>query len=593
MLSCSESANGPFSMCGIVAVFSYKSGGAPVNGDEIQRIRDQMVRRGPDGAGLWISEDRTVGLAHRRLAIIDLSPKGAQPMALAASGVRVTFNGEIYNYRDLRRDLEQRGRIFVSDSDTEVLLHAYEVFGPAMVEHLRGMYAFAIWDPLRRGLFLARDPFGIKPLYYADDGERIVVASQVQALLQADGVAMDHDPAAKVSFLLMGNIVEPLTLFRSIRALPAGTTLWIDGRGVCPPACFWSVTDIFRTAEEQAVADVPVGIFLSGGLDSTTLLALATEAGFNGLQTTTLGFDALRGSPYDEVALAERVASVFQTHHQSRWINAETFAEDRDALFAAMDQPSVDGINVFFVSKVAAAAGVKVALSGLGGDEVFGGYPSFRQIPQLAGMLSPFARAPWFGRTFRRLSAPVLKHMTSPKYASLFEFGSTVEDAYLLRRGLFLPWEVADILDPDEARQGWADLALLTRLRDGTQGLHQPRLKVAALEMAFYMRNQLLRDSDWAGMAHSLEIRLPFVDSHLLQKLAPLLVGPNPPGKRDMAGAPSQALPSEILQRPKSGFSVPVRQWLMKDLSPAAASAERGLRGWAKLVLEKHLGPRM
>lgn len=602
-------------MCGIASIFVYKAGGTRVDAEELLRIRETMLSRGPDAGGLWISTDNTVGLAHRRLAIIDLSEKGAQPMVLEESGTRITFNGEIYNYKELRKLLEQRGRVFRSDSDTEVILHAYEVYGPSFVRHLRGMYAFAIWDERRKGMLLARDPFGIKPLYYSNDGRRIVVASQVKAVRAANGVSGDLDPAAKVSFLTLGSVVEPVTLYRSIRALPSGSTLWVDEKGVREPFQFWSVTDVFCDAEVQPesvlsaeelrfrlrelllesvryhmVADVPVGLFLSGGLDSTTMAALATEDGFDNLRTVTLGFDALRNTPYDEVGIAETVADTYRTTHNSEWIGVDKFAAERQRLLDAMDQPSIDGVNTYFVSKVANATGLKVALSGLGGDEMFAGYPSFRQVPRIAGFIAPFSVARWFGRSFRYVSAPLLKRFTSPKFSGLFEYGASIEDAYLLRRGLFMPWELPEVLDPDEAREGWQQLSLAERFRLSTRGLKQPRAKVAALEMAFFMRNQLLRDSDWAGMAHSLEIRLPLVDAHLLQQLAPHLVGKKPFGKQDMSATLFKPLPPAVLNRPKSGFSVPVREWLMQDPVTSAQHSERGLRGWAKFVIESQLG---
>lgn len=606
-------------MCGVVALYRYGVNGRPIAADELIAIRDAMVNRGPDAAGLWISDDQRVGFGHRRLTIIDLNTRSDQPMAAQENQNRVVFNGEIYNYREFRGELEQRGCIFRTESDTEVLLHAYEQFGSEMVHRLRGMYAFAIWDERRRGLFLARDPFGIKPLYFADDGQNIAVASQLKALRQVCGIDSSPSASGQVSFLLWGFVVEPHTLYPGIRTLPAGSTMWIDAQGARPPSCFWDVSETLRRArlrradlpraalEPRAirelvresllktiryhmVADVPVGVFLSGGLDSATIVGLASELGYSNLKTLTLGFDELRNTPADEAPYAKILATRYHTDHRTSWIGSEQFSQQRLDLLRAMDQPSVDGTNVYFVSKMAAKAGMKVALSGLGGDELFGSYPSFSQIPPIVSVLRPFSTVPRLGRVLRVVSAPVIKHMASPKYAGLFEYGGTVAGAYLLRRGLFMPWELPEILDPAIVKEGWAALAPMAYLARVSENIFDTRAEVTALEMSVYMRNQLLRDSDWASMAHSLEVRLPFVDSHLLEELAPYLMSDTPLTKQDMVASLAQCLPSEIESRPKVGFTVPIREWMLKDQSASLRPTDRGLRTWAKYVLRAQLG---
>lgn len=605
-------------MCGIVAIFAYGRDAQPVDQREVLAIRDAMERRGPDGAGYWRSGDHRVALGHRRLAIIDLSPNGHQPMELSGAGLHITFNGEIYNYRELRSELEQYGRVFRTDSDTEVILQAYAQFGRDCVNHFRGMYAFALWDERADGMFLARDPYGIKPLYYADDGSRVAIASQVKALLAGGRVANTPSAAGQVSFLLWGFITEPHTLFSGISALPAGSTLWIDRTGVRKPEKFWSVEKIFRAAEaqhreadgnaissEQAhrtlrdalsesvnyhmVADVPVGIFLSAGLDSGTIASLASERKGNDLRTLTLGFDALRDTAADEVPLAEQVASGLGATHSTTWIGRDRFAQEHSRILAAMDQPTIDGVNVYFISQMAANAGLKVVLSGLGGDELFGGYPSFKQVPRLARALGPLHAVPMIGRGFRAISAPLMRRFTSPKYASLLEYGSSIEEAYLLRRGFFMPWELPQVLAPEIVEQGWAELDPVVRMREKVGGLSNTHAKIATLESVIYMRNQLLRDGDWAGMAHSIEIRFPLVDAVLLEQLSLLLTDRTRVGKQDMANTPLTPLPSAVLTRPKTGFTTPIRTWLLKDLPGDRQLLERGLRGWAKHVLQEQL----
>jgi asparagine synthase (glutamine-hydrolysing) len=583
-------------MCGIATIFSYLDG-PPVNESELLAIRDRMMSRGPDGDGLWISEDRRIGLAHRRLAILDLSPSGAQPMFDESGKLGITFNGEIYNYRELRAQLEGKGFRFRSGTDTEVLLYLYADRGMDMVQSLRGMYAFAIWDELRKGLFLARDPYGIKPLYYADDGKTFRAASQVKALLAGGQIDTRPNPAGHAGFFLWGHIPDPHTLYRGIQALPAGHCIWMQHGGRPALSSFCSIPAIFAetvsgnghhsykdplrealhdTVRRHLISDVPVGVFLSSGVDSTVIAALAAEEGGT-LQTVTLAFEEYKGTANDEAPLAEEVAHQYGADHRTVRITRRDFQEQLDHFFWSMDQPTIDGVNTYWVSRITAQAGLKVALSGLGGDELFGGYPSFRHVPKMVRTFSAFDMLKPLGRGFRIVSAPLLKHFTSPKYAGVFEYGGNYAGAYLLRRGLYMPWELADVLDADVARQGWRDLQAIANVSREIAGIRTPRSTVACLESCWYMRHQLLRDSDWAGMAHSLEIRVPLVDIEFLRSTARWMGTGQTPGKRALIEAPLWPLPDAVFSRPKTGFTVPMRQWLSTD-------SGRGLRSWAKTV---------
>lgn len=596
-------------MCGLAGIFSYQRDASPVNQGTLLGMRERMMARGPDGAGLWMSDDRHIALAHRRLAIIDLSEAGAQPMLDAETGNRIVFNGEIYNYRELRGELEAAGQRFRSVSDTEVLLKLYATRGRDMLASLRGMYAFAIWDEARPGLFLARDPFGIKPLYYADDGKTLRFASQVKALLAGGEVDTARDPAGQVGFYLWGHVPEPYTLYKAIRALPAGTSLWIDRGGRKEQKPYFKLAEeliriqtegvalsadvghehlravLLDSVRHHLVADVPVGVFLSAGLDSTTVAALAREAGVAELITVTLGFNEFANTEYDEVPLAETVARHYGATHHTRWVKRTDFAACLDHLLDAMDQPSIDGVNSYFVSQAAHNTGLKVALSGLGGDELFGGYSDFQEIPRLVSWLSPVTCIPGLGTGFRYVAAPLLKRFTSPKYASLLEYGGDYAGAYLLRRGLFMPWELPDLLDGDLVRAGWRELQTIPALRQTIDGVGAARLKVGALETSWYMKNQLLRDIDWASMTNSLEVRVPLVDIVLWREVARLVAAGYAPRKSDMASCPKRVLTTAILTRPKTGFAVPVREWLDGE----AYGKGRGLRGWAKMVYESAL----
>lgn len=598
-------------MCGIAGVFVARNGERVDYQDALSRMSGALATRGPDAAGTWVSRTRVAAFAHRRLSIIDLNARSDQPMHSADGRYTIVFNGEIYNYGELRRELEQKGHRFATSGDTEVLLQMYAAYGRDMFPRLRGMYAFGIWDEVTQELVLARDPFGIKPLYYAPVDGQVYFASQVKALLTIPGVDVVEQPAAHVGFFVWGSVPEPYTLYRGIHCLPSGSWMTMTRNGMGRPQVFASPAGEFskfdsaempRTEAEtdarlhdaleesvqmHEIADVPVAIFLSAGIDSGLITALAAEAGQD-VEALTLGFDLLRNTADDETALAGRVAAHYGVPHHSRYVERSTFMAHRDRLLEQMDQPSIDGVNTYFISWLARERGFKVALSGLGGDELFGGYPSFRQIPTTVRSLG-FARAiPLLGRAWRMVTARTITKYTSPKYASLFEYGGSWGGAYLLRRGLFMPWELTKILDPELVRTGWRDLHSIGRMNDLVEPLGElplaskaqtDFLKVSALEMSYYMRTQLLRDADWAGMAHSIEIRVPLVDMVLLRQLAPLRASHFSPRKPRMVQSLRKPLPQEVLDRPKSGFSVPVREWMQE-------MPDRGLRHWATHVYE-------
>lgn len=604
-------------MCGIAGIFAYSCATNSVDRGELTRIRDYMTRRGPDAAGDWCSSEGRIGLAHRRLSIIDLSDAGAQPMTSANGKLVVTFNGEIYNYRVLRKDLEARGCVFRSQSDTEVLLHLYAEKGAAMVHDLRGMFAFAIWDADRERLFLARDPYGIKPLYYADDGGTVRFASQVKALLAGGKVSRDPDPAGWVGYYLFGSVPEPYTTHLQVRALLAGTTLTVDRVGAQGPYRYHSISAVYRDAEQRhgksshendpqeeirsalidsvrhhLVADVPVGAFLSAGIDSGALVGLMRDAGQNDIQTVTLAFEEFRGREDDEALLAAQVAQIYGARHTTRRVTEQEFHADIPRILEAMDQPSIDGVNTWFVAKAAHELGLKVAVSGLGGDELFGGYPSFRDIPKWVRWLALPARVPVLGSFLRRAAAAAgaARMGINPKAIGMLEYGGSYAGAYLLRRGLFMPWELEQVLDAETIRDGLRLLRPLEHIEEAMSPSPSTAFaKVACLESALYMRNQLLRDTDWASMAHSLEVRVPLVDTDLLQRIAPLTLNTGgSPSKLRLALSPKTPLPATVVARKKTGFSTPIATWIQHCPPTAghpkafrAAAYGQWARSWA------------
>ncbi|MCP9451538.1 MAG: asparagine synthase (glutamine-hydrolyzing) [Nitrospira sp.] len=609
-------------MCGIAGIVAYHYAALDVERDELRRIRDHMAARGPDGAGEWLSGDGRVGLGHRRLAIIDLHERAAQPMSSQDGKLTIVFNGEIYNYQTLRQELAEKGYVFRTMSDTEVLLHLYADRGEEMVKDLRGMFAFGLWDSRKKSLLLARDPYGIKPLYYADDGWTFRFASQVKALLAGGKVSRDPDPAGHVGFYLFGSVPEPYTMYQDIRAVPAGSIMWVGEVGPLEPKPYFSLARVYAEAQTKPlklnerdlreyareafldsvrhhlVADVPVGAFLSAGVDSGSLVGLMRDAGQSDVRTLTVTFSEFAGKPDDEGPLAEQVAKQYGTHHTTRIVTEPEFREDLPRILNAMDQPSIDGINTWFVSKAARELGLKVAVSGVGGDELLGGYSSFSRIPRLVHRLAVPSRIPLLGYLVRTVGRYFFEESfpVHPKAFRALEYGGTYAGAYLLRRGLFMPDELGQVLEQDMVREGLRRLQPLQHI--GKILVPDPGSaagRVAVMEAGLYMRNQLLRDTDWAGMAHSLEIRTPLVDSYLVKRLSPALItGAAVRGKDLLAQSPRVPIPEAIRKRRKTGFSTPVTQWIAKDPSvwksnqPVMGAREQEsvqwTRRWAQIV---------
>lgn len=589
-------------MCVIAGIYSYQEHSPLVNQAELKRMREKMITRGPDGTGVCFSDDKRVGLAHCRFSIIDISSTGAQTMHDPDTGNWIVFNVEIYNHVELRAQLNVEGVATRTHSDTEVLLKLYAQKGMVMLNMLQGMYAFSIWDARKQQMFLARDPFGIKPLYIADDGLTLRFASQVKTLLVGQ-LDTRPEPAGHVGFLLWGSVPEPYTLYRGIRSLPPGHWICVTDGVVKQSVCFSNPTitlrktasvgqeaetstlnNIAKAVRESVtahmVADVPVGVFLSAGLDSTMIAACAADLGK--LQTLTLGFDEYKDGMFDEAKLAGEVEQNLGTQHTLHRISAADFAHDRALMLAAMDQPSIDGINTWFVAKAAAKQGLKVALSGIGGDEMFGSYSSFSQVPRLRKAMSIFIGVSLFNTILRKVLSILQGFLPSPKYAGMFEYGGTLEGAYLLRRALFMPWKISAFMNPEMAAEGLKKLDTLATLRTITDGISAEHLAISALEMQMYMKNQLLRGADWAGMTHSVEIRTLFVDMVLLENYVKITSLSPLQEKQAVARTVATNPPEALLAWAKTGFSVPIHQWLNPDLPNNISN----YREWTRLFYQ-------
>jgi asparagine synthase (glutamine-hydrolysing) len=588
-------------MCGIVGIIGRD---APVPAGVLERATASLMHRGPDDGGTIILHDHSlapleIGLGNRRLAILDLSPLGHQPMHDPATGNWIVYNGEVYNFREVRATLERAGFQFISHSDTEVILKAYAHWGENCLTHLRGMFAFAIWDAQCHRLFLARDPMGIKPLYFYQSEKYFLFSSEVRALLGTGLVPRRIGLAGLVSYLTFGSVYEPCALVEGIRSLAPGHWLeWTNGD--TRQRQYWDLLDTeARTGDEksfavpntsraelesevaalldesvrmQLVSDVPVGVFLSGGIDSSALVGILHRSG---VRASTFSI-AFREADYSEAEYSRAVAQHFHTDHHEITVSQSDLFAAIDPALSAMDQPTIDGINTYFVSEQTRAAGVKVALSGLGGDELFAGYSGFRCIPRMERFANTFALLPNSLRGM--LSQLFVKFAASSdqnrKLATFFRNGGGAGSAYFLSRMLFTPDQRERLLQA--SRGGAADLQNGQHEKPFVDTLNRsqhldPINRLSYLETRCYMLNTLLRDSDFMSMAHGLEVRVPLIDDRLARRVLAVpgewkldSAMPKPLLVRALRGE----LPDKIVRRPKRGFTLPFEHWLRDAMRP-------------------------
>jgi asparagine synthase (glutamine-hydrolysing) len=595
-------------MCGFVA--SILGIADTVANVPLKQALYSMLRRGPDAEGVW--QEPGVWLGHRRLAIQDLDVRSNQPMHSACGRYVIVFNGEIYNFHSLRSELIASGVQFHTTSDTEVLLALFALEGAAMLPRLRGMFAFVIWDRTTRRAFAARDPYGNKPLYWSQTADGVLLASQVRALLATGLVSRAPSARGQASFWLLGSVSEPDTWFQNIMALPPGHSAWIEEGRMGTPQCWWDVADAWRSAptvlppaaevRERAsaalrasvsahmVADVPVGVFLSGGIDSGALAGLMVEAGATNLQGITLAYSEFAGTHNDEAPVAARLAAHYGIRHHVRHVSHDEFSADLPRILAAMDQPSVDGINTWYATKAVAELGLKVVVSGVGGDELFQGYDSFKQLPRLVSAWATASRIPGAVPIAHSITGLQARRSGNARWRYLPDWARTMPGAWWLRRGLYSPADLPALMGVDlaaEGLRGFSPDAWVGQMSGAIAG--DAKLAVGQIESTTYMRNQLLRDSDWASMDHSVELRTPLVDAWLLRDLQPLLGAFKQfPNKRLLAEAPVNPLPEDLITRRKTGFGIPVEKWLQQMGSGKAIGGPS--HAWAHEVVRLYDG---
>src|SRR5229473_10581 len=585
-------------MCGIFGIVSREG---DVSRDVLARALKCLAHRGPDDSGAAVVECNAgahshLGLAHTRLSIIYLSPLGHQPMQDPVSGNWIVFNGEIYNFRELRKELEAAGVEFKSHSDTEVILAAYRVWGESCLTRLGGMFAFALWDAPRKRLLLARDPMGIKPLYYHQSEQNFIFASEVRTLLQTGLVPRKADSTGVLSYLAFGSVYEPWTIVEGVMSVPPGHVLTVEN-GSLSSRAYWNPLQASSRTESDAssgngiatadqlpavlrdavlshlVSDVPVGVFLSGGIDSSALVAILSQ---NSVRASTFSL-VFQEEEFNEGKYSREVARRFGTeHHEIPVSQQDTLAVLPEAL-CAMDQPTIDGINTYLVSAKTRAAGVKVALTGLGADEMFAGYSNFRRVPRMEAFSKQFGRLPRLAR--QPLAASLVRFAgkgdRSRKLAELATGHDSIVHPYFLVRTLFGASEREALFGPglEDSERALEGVLRESIARSSTL---DPVNRVSYLESHFYMRNTLLRDSDSMSMAHGLELRVPYLDRPMVEACFRI------PGSKKLNGDSPKSLllaslgvelPREIVNRPKRGFTLPFERWLRGEMRPVVEDA--------------------
>ncbi|MDD5304302.1 MAG: asparagine synthase (glutamine-hydrolyzing) [Elusimicrobia bacterium] len=594
-------------MCGIAGFLGRTRAD---EGDVARALARSLAHRGPDGEGiesLDAGEGRRLALVHRRLSILDLSERGRQPMRDPGTGDWIAFNGEIYNFKALKSRLSAEGEAFHSDSDTEVLLRLFARKGLGMLDEACGMFAFALWDASEKALILAVDPLGIKPLYWrrAPDGT-FSFASEIRALLDAGLAERKADPQGLTGYLGYGAVQGPVTSIAGVNSLQAGCFLRVAADGTVEgPKRYWrppfahegadasvraeaverlrGVLD--EVAREHLVSDVPVSIFLSGGVDSTALASFAARHA-KGLKSFSVVFAE---AEWSEAEHSREVAGRLGLDHEELTLTADDLLGRLPRALDAMDQPTLDGTNVFVISEAVRAAGVKVALSGQGGDEVFGGYSTFRLVPRALRWARPLSFAPAAGRRAAATALAAVRGREIPgKIEQFLRDGGDALSIYLLMRQVFAPETRARLFPGASGGRSALPQSLERELVAGSAGL-DPIDAVALFELRSYMGQMLLRDGDVMSMAHGLEVRVPFLDRRVVDLVSAL------PGSMKLeAGRPKPllldaaagAVPRSVWARPKQGFTFPWEEWLRGRLKPLGDEAMNDAATWGSLGFE-------
>ncbi len=566
-------------MCGIAGILNKTDVKLE---QSIQKMIDSIRHRGPDDSGKNIfsksgKQAFNLALGHTRLSIIDISSHGHQPMFNEDKTLWIVYNGELYNFKEIQKELNAKGIQFRSHTDTEVVLKAYEEWGVECLGRFRGMFSFAIWDSKKQELFLARDRLGIKPLYYFQSPSLFIFASEVRAILASRMVDKNLSIEGLHSYLQCGGVRDPLTLIDNVYSLQPGHYIIHNGKG-CNIYKYWDLLDtnnkysgqslgevrdciryyMEEAVEKHLISDVPIGAFLSGGVDSSGIVALMRKVSNGVIKTVSIVFPE---KEFDESKYSQKIAEQFGTEHQEVKLTEMDLLNSLPVALNSMDQPTFDGINTYYVSKYTRQAGLTVALSGLGGDELFGGYPSFNRVPKIENMLKVWASLPQGMKHFitELYSKTAAVNPRSSKILSILNGDIKRNESYLLLRCLFTKPEIMNLISGSSS-YAWQ----LPEIKNKKDSFNL----VSYLEMTNYMSNILLRDTDFMSMASSLEVRVPFIDHEIVEYVFSI------PGRLKKYGKTPKSLfvssmpelPRSIIERKKMGFTFPLEVWMRQEL---------------------------
>lgn len=568
-------------MCGISGIFNPST--KKINQIEtINKILKLQKSRGPDNTALWTSSCGKVTFGHNRLSIIDLTNNSNQPFVSIDKRIVITFNGEIYNFIEIREQLLKKKIKFKSNSDTEVIIEAYRYWGLEFVNYFRGMYSFVIWDVLKDELILARDPFGIKPLYYTYQNNIFYFASQIKSILSIQNLRFNNSDAGICSYFMFGNVIDPFTIYKEIKSLEKGNVLVINKDGVKKKINFYSIKNKILNSKEasisnendqinylketiddtvryHSISDVPITYLLSSGIDSNVLVASASSQQ-NNINSVTLDF-GFTGEK-NETQIASKTSKLNNIKHSVKEISNFDKIEGLNNFFNSMDSPTNDALNNYLISKKIKNL-TKVVISGVGADEFLFGYSSFERIPKLNNFVKfiPYIKILDNNKLYNFLNKIKIK----AKIAALFSHQKNIGDAYYLQRSVFLEKEIENFKDYFSIEKGLEELNLRERLLKDVEGIKDTKLSIMLLEILYYLSPKLLRDSDWATMSNSIEMRTPFVDIVFFEKILSLYKKNPNLNKKYMLKCYQNLLPRELSKRKKTGFEIPYKEFLKNN----------------------------